>query len=66
MNNRVFKIVYAVIVAIVLLALVAFMIVHVCNGLTGPNAKLLLGGYILMLIWAGMRLYSLIKDIIKG
>jgi hypothetical protein len=66
MNNKVFKIVYAVIVAIVLLALVAFMTVHVCNGLTGPNAQLLLGGYVLMLIWAGMRLYSLIKDIIKG
>lgn len=66
MNNRIFKIVYAVVIAVIMLALVAFMIIHVRNGLAGQNAKLLLGGYILMLIWAGMRFYTLIKDILRN
>lgn len=66
MWNRTFKIIYAVLMAMIVVALVVFMVMHIRNGLAGQNAKLLLGGYVLMLIWAGMRLYTLIKDIMRG
>lgn len=63
MVNRNFKIIYAVLMSLIIVALAVFMVIHILNGLSGQNQKLLLGGYILMLIWAGMRLYTLIKDI---
>ena len=49
--------------ALLLVAVVAFMILHIMAGLQSGDAKLLLAGYILILIWASVRLYSLIKDL---
>lgn len=66
MGNRTFRIIYAVLMSLIILALAVFMVIHILNGLEGQNAKLLLGGYILMLLWAGMRLYTLIRDILRG
>lgn len=63
MGNRFLKIFYAVFMALLLVAVVAFMILHIMAGLQSGDAKLLLAGYILILIWASVRLYSLIKDL---
>ena len=63
MGNRILRLFYAVFMALLLVAVVAFMILHIKAGLDSSNAKLLLGGYILILIWAGMRLYTLIKSL---
>ena len=63
MGNRILRLFYAVFMALLLVAVVAFMILHIKAGLDSSNAKLLLGGYILILIWAGMRLFTLIKSL---
>ncbi|MBR5568770.1 MAG: hypothetical protein IKW27_08530 [Bacteroidales bacterium] len=63
MGNRILKLLYTAFMAVLLVAVVAFMILHIKAGLDSSNAKLLLGGYILILIWAGMRLYTLIKSL---
>ena len=63
MGNRIFKIAYVAFMALVLLAVVVFMILHIRSGLQSGNAKLLLGGYILILIWGATRLYTLIKNL---
>jgi len=63
MGNRVFKIIYAAFMALVLIAVLAFMILHIKAGLQSGNAKLLLGGYILIFIWGATRLYTLIKNL---
>lgn len=63
MGNRIFKIMYAVFMALVLIAVLAFMVLHIKAGLQSGNAKLLLGGYILILIWGATRLYTLIKNL---
>lgn len=63
MGNRFLKIFYAVFMGLLLVAVVAFMILHIMAGLQSGDAKLLLAGYILILIWASVRLYSLIKDL---
>ena len=63
MGNRFLKIFYAVFMALLLVSVVAFMILHIMAGLQSGEAKLLLAGYILILIWASVRLYSLIKDL---
>ena len=63
MGNKVFRIFFAAMMTLAIIALVVFMIVHVRAGLDGANAKLLLGAYVLMIIWAAMRLIRGIKNL---
>lgn len=63
MGNRIFKIAYVAFMALVLLAVVVFMILHIKAGLQSGNAKLILAGYIIIFIWGLTRLYTLIKNL---
>ena len=63
MNNKIFKITYAAIIAIILIALVVFMIMQICSGVKGGIATLYTAMYGLLILWAAVRLYSLIKEI---
>lgn len=63
MGNRIFKIAYVAFMALVLLAVVVFMILHIKAGLQSGNAMLILAGYILIFIWGLTRLYTLIKNL---
>lgn len=63
MNNKIFKITYAAIIAIILVALVVFMIMQITSGVKGNIATLYAAMYALLIIWASVRLYSLIKEI---
>jgi hypothetical protein len=65
MKNNILKISYAVLMALAVLALVAFMIIHIRAGLDGVNSKLLLAAYVLMIFWAAFRLYGIIKDLLR-
>lgn len=64
MRNKAFRIFLAAMMTLAIIALVVFMIVHINAGLDTANAKLLLAGYILMIIWAGVRLFSTIKSLL--
>ena len=57
------KIFYAVFMALMIVALTVFMIIHIRAGLDGTNAKILLAGYVLLIIWAAGRLFTLIRNI---
>lgn len=63
MGEKILKIAYAVFVALLTIGLVVFMIIHISKGLAGGNAKLILGAYILMIIWALMKLSAAIKSL---
>ncbi len=63
MGNKALKIFYAVFMALMLVALTVFMVIHIRAGLDGNNAKILLAGYALLIIWAAGRLYTLIRNI---
>lgn len=63
MGNKAFKIFYAVFMALMLVALTVFMVIHIRAGLDGNNAKILLAGYVLLIIWAAGRLFTLIRNI---
>lgn len=65
MGNNALKIFYAAFMAIILVSLVVFMVIHVSTGLDGHNAKILLAGYVLLIIWAAYRLVCLIRSIIR-
>ena len=63
MGNKALKIFYAVFMALMLVALTVFMVIHSRAGLDGNNAKILLAGYVLLIIWAAGRLFTLIRNI---
>ena len=63
MKSRIFKIFYAVLIALLTVALVVFMIIHIGKGLASGNEKLILGAYVLMIVWALMKLYGAIKSL---
>jgi hypothetical protein len=63
MNNKIFKITYAAIIAIILIALVVFLTMQITSGVKGNIATLYTAMYGLLIIWAAVRLYSLIKEI---
>ena len=63
MKSRIFKIFYAVLIALLTVALVVFMIIHIGKGLAGGNEKLILGAYVHMIVWALMKLYGAIKSL---
>lgn len=63
MGNRALKIFHAVFMALMLVALAIFMIIHIRAGLDGQNAKILLAGYILLILWAAARLFTLIRNL---
>lgn len=65
MGKNALKIFYAAFMALILVSMVVFMVIHICAGLDGQNAKLLLGGYILLIIWASYRIFTLIRDITR-
>lgn len=63
MGNKALKMFYAVFMALMLAALTVFMIIHIRAGLDGQNAKILLVGYILLIVWAAARLFTLIRNL---
>ncbi|MBE6215836.1 MAG: hypothetical protein E7123_06370 [Bacteroidales bacterium] len=63
MGNKIMKIAYAAFIALLTIGLIVFMIIHIGKGLAGGNEKLILGAYVLMIIWALMKLYNAIKSL---
>lgn len=63
MGNKALKIFYAVFMSLMLVALAVFMIVHIRAGLDGQYAKILLAGYILLIVWAAVRLFTIIRNL---
>lgn len=65
MENRFMKIFRLVIMALALIALIVFLVLHVRVGLESQMSRVYLGLYGLLIIWAGVRVFTLVKDIIK-
>lgn len=65
MENKALKIFYAVFMAMMLVALTVFMVIHIRTGLDSQNAKILLAGYILLIIWAAARLFTLVRNLLE-
>lgn len=63
MGNKALKIFYAVFMSLMLVALAVFMIVHIRAGLDGQYAKILLAGYILLIVWAAARLFTIVRNL---
>ena len=63
--HKILKGLVAVVMAAVLVVLVMLTITHVQAGIMTQNQKLMLGAYILMMLYAGYRMIVNIIDIFK-
>lgn len=63
MGNRFMKIFHFAVMAIALVAIIVFMVLHVKAGLETQMSKVYAALYVLLAIWAGIRTYSLGKDV---
>ena len=63
MGNRFVKIFHFAVMALALVAIIVFMVLHVKAGLETQMSKVYAALYALLAIWAGIRTYSLGKDV---
>lgn len=63
MGNRFMKIFHFAVMALALVAIIVFMVLHVKAGLETQMSKVYAALYVLLAIWAGIRTYSLGKDV---
>lgn len=62
MENRFMKIFHLVVMAVALVTLIVFMVLHILAGLDTQMSKIYLGLYGLLILWAGARVYTLAKE----
>ena len=65
MGNRIFKVLYAVFMAMIAIAVIVFFIIHLKSGQAGQYSKLRTAGYVLIFIWAVYRCYLLVRSLRK-
>lgn len=63
MGNRFMKIFHFAVMAFALVAIVVFMVLHVKAGLETQMSKVYAALYALLAIWAGIRVFSIGKEI---
>lgn len=59
------KIFHLVVMALALVALVVFLVLHISAGIDSQMSKLYLGLYIMLIIWAAARVFSITKDLLQ-
>lgn len=65
MEKKIAKIIRFVIMAAALVALLVFLILHIGAGIDSQMSKIYLALYILLIIWAGMRVFTITKDLLQ-
>ena len=64
--HKILKGLVSVVMAAVLVVLAMLTITHVQAGIMTQNQKLMLGAYVLMMLYAGYRLFVNIRDIFRS
>ncbi len=64
--HKILKGLVAVVMAAVLVVLAMLTITHVQAGIMTQNQKIMLGAYVLMMLYAGFRLFVNIRDIFRS
>lgn len=59
------KIFHLVVMALALVALVVFLVLHISAGIDSQMSKLYLGLYIMLIIWAAARVFTITKDLLQ-
>ena len=65
MEKKIAKIIRLVIMAIALVALIVFLVIHISAGILTQKSKIYLGVYILLILWAAVRVFTMTKDLLQ-
>lgn len=65
-HRKILKGLVALVMAAVLVVLVMLTVTHVQSGLLTSNSKLMLGAYVLMIIYAFYRVFVNVRDIFRS
>lgn len=65
MGNKIMKIFHLVVMALALVALVVFLVLHISAGIDSQMSKLYLGLYVMLIIWAAARVFTITKDLLQ-
>ena len=65
MESRIMKIFRLVIMAAAFIILAVFLVLHASAGLETQKTKIYLGLYIILMGWAGVRVFSLAKELLN-
>ena len=65
MEKKIAKIIRLVIMAIALVALIVFLVIHISAGILTQMSKIYLGVYILLILWAAVRVFTMTKDLLQ-
>lgn len=65
MNNKFLKIFYAAFMAIILVCVVLLAIQDIRLGINTTTDKVILGVYVLLVLYAIRRIYTLVKDLLQ-
>lgn len=63
--HKILKGLVALVMLAVLVVLIMLTITHIQSGIMTQTAKITLGAYVLMIIYAGYRLYVNVRDIFR-
>ena len=65
MNNKFLKIFYAAFMAIILVCVVLLAVQDIRLGINTTTDKLIVGVYVLLVLYAIRRIYTLVKDLMQ-
>ena len=65
MESRIMKIFRLVIMAAAFIILAVFLVLHASAGLETQMSKIYLGVYILLILWAAARVFTMTKDLLQ-
>ena len=65
MEKKIAKIIRLVIMTIALIALVVFLVLHIRTGVETQIGKIYLTLYIMLIVWAGARVFTITKDLLN-
>lgn len=63
MNDKLKKTIHLAVMAVALIAVVVFAIIHALTAMDSQYGTVMLAGYIILAIWAACRLVVLIKEL---
>lgn len=65
METRFMKIFRLVVMAVAFVALAVFAVLHASSGLETQTSKLYLGFFVILMVWAAIRVFSIAKDLFQ-
>lgn len=65
METRFMKYFRLVVMAVAFVALAVFTVLHARSGLETQTSKLYLGFFIILMVWAAIRVFSIAKDLFQ-